>query len=93
MSYAWDFGDGDIGTGRDRSSTPTTRPGSYVVKTDGDRRRRSHQRQDQVVTVPDGAQPFALDEFNRTQASGLGTADLGGSLDGPGGQRIRGRGR
>ncbi len=77
--YAWDFGDG--GTG----STPTpshtyTGPGSYQVKlTVTDNGGATGFVTHTVAPTSPAGTPFATDTFNRTVASGFGTADVGGA--------------
>lgn len=76
--YAWEFGDGSTGSGVTANHTYNS-PGSYVVGltvTDDD---GATDNTTKVVTVPAGAEPFVYDDFNRTLASGLGSADLGGA--------------
>jgi PKD repeat protein len=77
-SYAWDFGDGATDVGAVTTHTYAV-AGSYLVKltvTDDD---GAPNTLSQAVTVPTGVAPFALDEFNRSLATGLGTADVGGA--------------
>ena len=77
-SYDWDFGDGTTDTGVTAEHTYAS-AGSYLVRltvTDDD---GATDQATAAVTVPTGGAPLALDEFNRTLSSGLGTADVGGS--------------
>ncbi|MFD4422845.1 PKD domain-containing protein [Agromyces sp. NPDC058484] len=79
-SYAWDFGDGQTGTG----ATPThtyADGGTYTVGltvTDDDGATGSTS-QSVVVTAPPPGTPLATDEFERNVVNGLGTADSGGA--------------
>ncbi|MGY1746890.1 PKD domain-containing protein [Blastococcus sp. SYSU D00695] len=87
--YAWDFGDGQSGTGATASHTYAT-PGTYTVRltvTDDDAA-TARAEQPVTVTAPAGPQEpqdpaspaaFATDTFTRTVTGGLGTADLGGA--------------
>ncbi|MFY0407064.1 PKD domain-containing protein [Solicola sp. PLA-1-18] len=77
-SYAWDFGDGDSGTGAMPSHTYAG-AGTYTARltvTDDDGATGTTTR---TVTVAAGATPIAQDGFGRTVANGLGTADVGGA--------------
>ena len=82
-SYAWDFGDGENGTGRTTSHT-YAEAGSYSVKLtvtddDGATGTVTHQV---VVEEPDVEEPpagaLAVDSFARSVTSGWGSAQTGG---------------
>ncbi|GAA2422051.1 hypothetical protein GCM10010191_37140 [Actinomadura vinacea] len=80
-SYAWDFGDGRAGTGATPAHTYDA-AGEYTVKltvTDDDGATGEAAR---TVTVT--SQTLASDAFDRTVASGFGTADTGGAWSGLG---------
>ncbi|WP_329519542.1 LamG-like jellyroll fold domain-containing protein [Spirillospora sp. NBC_01491] len=80
-SYAWDFGDGQTGTGAKPSHTYAA-AGDHTVKlkvTDAD------GATDEVThTVTARSRTLAADAFGRTVASGFGTADTGGAWTGVG---------
>lgn len=84
-SYAWNYGDGATGTGKTSSHTFAT-GGTYTVtlKVTDNQGATNTATGTVTVTVP-AAQPFALDAFNRTTASGWGTADTGGAWTSIGG--------
>ncbi|MEW2359031.1 LamG-like jellyroll fold domain-containing protein [Spirillospora sp. NPDC029432] len=74
--YAWDFGDGQSGTGATPSHT-YAEAGQYTVKltvTDDDGATAETTR-----TVTASTQTLASDAFGRTVASGFGNADTGGA--------------
>lgn len=82
-SYAWDFGDGDSGTGKTATHT-YAEAGTYTVRltvTDNDGVVDSADRQ---ITVAPGPATIAADAFGRT-GSGWGTADTGGAWSVSGG--------
>jgi len=79
-SYEWDFGDGDSGTGETTSHTYAA-PGTYPVSltvTDNDGA-TDVVAQDVVVTAAPTNVVVGKDGFERTVASGWGTADTGGA--------------
>ncbi|GAA3945138.1 hypothetical protein GCM10023085_29080 [Actinomadura viridis] len=80
-SYAWDFGDGQTGTGANPTHTYAT-AGERTVKltvTDDD------GATDEIThTVTPTSQTLAADAFGRTVAGGFGTADTGGAWTGLG---------
>jgi PKD repeat protein len=80
-SYEWDFGDGDTGTGvsptHTYASAGTRTVTLTVTDNDGDTDSVTHNI---TVSEPsDPGDPFVADEFNRTLATGLGSADIGGT--------------
>jgi PKD repeat protein len=75
-TYAWDFGDGTTGSGKQPADHVYATAGSYKVTltvTDDDGATASTSK---TVTV---TATYASDAFGRTVASGWGTADLGGA--------------
>jgi PKD repeat protein len=79
-TYAWDFGDGSVGSGV-KPAHPYDKAGTYPVKltvTDaaGETDVVSH---DVTVTDPPTGTVLASDEFERTAASSWGRADVGGT--------------
>ncbi|HEY5822278.1 MAG TPA: LamG-like jellyroll fold domain-containing protein [Propionibacteriaceae bacterium] len=81
VGYSWAFGDATTGTGKTVSHTYAM-PGTYPVTltvTDDDGA-TGVSTQNVTVTAPPPPEPrFVADQFNRTQATGLGPADLGGT--------------
>ena len=79
-SYAWDFGDGDTGTGRP-TATPTRRRGTYrVTLTVTDDNGRATRHQDVTVTWPPAAgEQRCRDRRLRPHRARWGTADTGGA--------------
>lgn len=84
--YSWDFGDNSTGTG----AAPThvyANPGTYPVtlSVTDDRGETSSVTHPVTVEAPAGPVVLAEDDFERTVASGWGTADTGGSwtMSGP----------
>ncbi len=77
-SYAWDFGDGDTGTGKTPDHTYSAAD-TYQVKltvTDNDGATDSVTHS---VTTQAPAGPLAEDTFSRTVSNGWGSADTGGT--------------
>jgi PKD repeat protein len=80
VAWAWDFGDGSVGSGVTAQHSYAA-PGSYMVTltvTDGEG--ATGQVQQQVaVSAPGDPAVFAADGFERSLTGGWGSADLGGS--------------
>lgn len=86
VSYAWDFGDGASATGV-TAQHAFNAGGSYSVKlTVTDDRGGTGVSTNPVTVAPAPPVVYASDQFARTLATGLGSADQGGSwtLSGPG---------
>ena len=79
-SYSWTFGEGPAGSGATAGHTYTA-AGTYpVVLTVTDNAgATASSTQSVTVSAPAGPTYFARDDFNRTVASGFGTATLGGA--------------
>ena len=79
-SYAWNWGDGQTSTGATASHAYAA-AGTYTVTlTVTDNQGATAQKTATVTpTAPAGPQPLAADAFNRTLASGWGSADTGGA--------------
>ncbi|MFD0685144.1 LamG-like jellyroll fold domain-containing protein [Actinomadura fibrosa] len=75
-AYAWDFGDGQTGTGAKPSHTYAT-AGDYTVKLTVTDDRGVTNTVTRTVTAT--STTLAADAFGRTVASGFGTADTGGA--------------
>ncbi|WP_218160885.1 PKD domain-containing protein [Arthrobacter sp. ov118] len=78
-SWAWDFGDGQTGTGKTATHTYAT-AGTYTVKltvTD-DKGATNQASKDLTASSAPAGTGLAKDTFARVVAQGLGTADLGG---------------
>ena len=78
-SWAWDFGDGQTGTGKTATHTYAA-AGTYAVKlTVTDDKGATNQASKDLTASPAPAGAgLAKDSFARVLAQGLGTADLGG---------------
>ncbi len=80
-AYAWDFDDGETGTGA-TTTHEYDAAGTYSVTltvTDNDGDEDSVTHDVTVTDPPNPSDPFVNDQFNRTLATGLGTADVGGA--------------
>jgi PKD repeat protein len=75
-SYAWDFGDGQTGTGQTPSHTYAL-AGDYTVKVTVTDDKGATAYVIHSVSVQSKA--LAADSFSRTLSDGFGTADLGGA--------------
>ena len=80
-SYSWDWGDGSTEDGAATASHTYDEEGTYTVTltvTD-DSEGAATFSAPVTVSVPTGAGTYARDDFNRVLATGLGSADAGGS--------------
>ena len=87
-SYAWNFGDGDTST-QPAPSHPYDAAGTYNVTLTVVDSLGASDSVTQPVTVAE-ATTLAADEFQRTSASGWGTADAGGSWSAVSGSSVDG---
>ena len=77
-SYAWDFGDGGSGTGSTAQHTYAA-AGAYTVRlTVTDDQGATGSATESVTVAASTGRTVAQDGFDRTVASGFGTADRGG---------------
>ncbi len=83
QSYAWDFGDGQQGTGPTASHTYTI-PATYTVKLTviDDRGGQATSTQDVTVTAPPNAAPTAAFSFGHTDLTANFDATLSSDSDG-----------
>ena len=80
-AYAWDFGDGQSATGATAAHTYAA-GGTYTITltvSDNGGATASTTRDVVVADTPAGPVTVAADAFNRTVASGWGSADTGGA--------------
>ncbi|HET9648571.1 MAG TPA: PKD domain-containing protein [Microlunatus sp.] len=77
-SYAWSWGDGQTGTSRTATHTYAA-DGSYTVALTVTDDAGARTTTSKTVQIGDAPAVLAADAFARTVASGLGTADTGGS--------------
>jgi PKD repeat protein len=77
-SYAWSYGDGGTDTGA-TASHHYAAAGAYVIRLTVTDDGGATDTATKAVTVPTGNTTFALDEFTRSQDTGLGSADVGGA--------------
>ena len=91
-TYAWTFGDGTTGTGPTPSHTYTTAGDHPVTLTVTDDKGTASDPAAQTVSVtaPAGPTFLARDDFERTTASGFGTAPVGGAWSALAGSSVAG---
>ncbi|WP_418909099.1 PKD domain-containing protein [Glutamicibacter endophyticus] len=78
LSYAWDFGDGENGTGATATHHYASAGSYQITLTVTDPQGASDSATRTVeATIPPG--PLAADAFGRSDTGGWGTADVGGS--------------
>ena len=83
-SYAWDYGDGDSDTGVNPGPHAYDNPGTYVITLTVTDNNGAPDSIAHSVTVTAPPAEFAVDEFERTSASGWGNATAGGAWVGAG---------